>query len=195
VPRVGGVEHSSALLVQRRRGAVVHGGWGHQADAGMAVRVVVPVDEHAAVTAGMVDVVEPGGELGPVLQGLEARLRVGVVAGGVRATMALRDAEIRQEKSYGLGALGRAAVGVQRQDLRRDSLLVAGLLDQRRGQLRVLAVLDRPADDVAAVLFPGSLCGRRRRRPALTGANGQMNNMAICRAFSEPAAGLEPATP
>ena len=36
--------------------------------------VVVPVEELAAVRAGVLDVVEPGGELGPVLQGLEVRL-------------------------------------------------------------------------------------------------------------------------
>jgi hypothetical protein len=36
--------------------------------------VVVPVEEHAAVPAGVVDVVESVGELGPVLQGFEVRL-------------------------------------------------------------------------------------------------------------------------
>jgi hypothetical protein len=55
-----------------------------------------------------------------------------------------------------------------------DLLLGEGLGDQLLGDRARLAVLDRPADDVAAVLFPDPLCGRRRRRPALTGANGQM---------------------
>ena len=123
--------------------------------------VVVPVDERSAVSAGVVDAVEPGGELGSVLEGLEVRLRVGVVAGGVRAAVGLRDAEIGQEERDRLGALRRAAIGVQRQDLGGDLLLLGGLLDQRRRQLGVLAVLDRPGDDVAAVLFPDPLCGRR----------------------------------
>jgi hypothetical protein len=35
--------------------------------------VAVPVEELPAVGAGMLDVVEPVGELGPVLQGLELR--------------------------------------------------------------------------------------------------------------------------
>jgi hypothetical protein len=61
---------------------------------------------------------------------------------------------------------------VQREDLRGDLLLGGGLLDQRCGELPVLAVLDRPADDVAAVLFPDPLCGRRWRRPVMTGAHG-----------------------
>ena len=138
----------------------------------MTVGMVVPVDEHPAVTAGVLDVVEPGGERGSVLQGLEVRLRVGVVARCVRARVRARDTEVREEESDRLGALRRATVGVQRQDLGCDLLLLGGLLDQRARELRVLAVGDRPADDVAAVLFPGSLCGRRSRRPALTGANG-----------------------
>jgi hypothetical protein len=44
----------------------------------------------------------------------------------------------------------RPAIGVQREDLGGDLLLLGGLLDQRHRQLGVLAVLDRPADDVAA---------------------------------------------
>jgi hypothetical protein len=49
---------------------------------------------------------------------------------------------------------------VQRQDLGRDLLVLGGLLDQRLGDVRVLAVLDGPGDDVAAVLFPDPLCAR-----------------------------------
>ena len=86
--------------------------------------------------------------------------------------MCLGDAEVGQEESDRLGALRAAAVGVQREDLRGDLLLLGGLLDQRLGQFRGLAVLDRPGDDVAAVLFPDSLCGRWWRRPAMTAGNG-----------------------
>lgn len=93
VPLVGSVEDDSAGGVELLRLAVVDGGWGHQPDAGVAVGVVVPVDERPAVTAGVVDVVEPGGELGPVLQGLEVRLRVRVIARGVRTRMCFRDTE------------------------------------------------------------------------------------------------------
>ena len=73
--------------------SVVDGARGHQPDPGVAVGVVVPVEERAAVSAGVLDGVEPGGELGPVLQGLEVRLRVGVVARGVRPAVRLGDAE------------------------------------------------------------------------------------------------------
>jgi hypothetical protein len=73
VALVGGVEHASAGRVQPGRLAVVDGGGGHQPDPGVAVLVVVPVKERAAVPAGVVDVVEPVRELGPVLQRLEVR--------------------------------------------------------------------------------------------------------------------------
>ena len=49
--------------------------------------------------------------------------------------MRLRDAEIGQKERDRLGALRRAAIGVQRQDLGGDLLLLGGLLDQRRREL------------------------------------------------------------
>jgi hypothetical protein len=54
-------------------------------------------------------------------------------------------AEVSEQELHRLGALRRAAVG-----LGGDLLLLGRLLDQRLGQLSVLPVLDRPADDVAA---------------------------------------------
>jgi len=95
VPLVGRVEHVDSGGVQLCGVAVVECGRGHQPDPGMTMSMVVPVDERPAVSAGVVDVVKPGGELGPVLQGLEVGLRVGVVAGGVRPAMRLGDPEIR----------------------------------------------------------------------------------------------------
>ena len=135
--------------MQLGRAAEVDGGRGHQPDPGVPVVMVVPPEELAAVGAGVLDVVEPLGELGPVLQGLEVRLRVGVVAGGVRATVRLDDAEVGEEERQWLGAHRAAAVGVQGQHLGGDLLLLGRLLDQRLGELRVLAVLHGPADDVA----------------------------------------------
>ena len=49
---VGGIEHDGAVGVQLLGVSVMHCGGGHQPDPGVAVDVVVPVDEHAAVTAG-----------------------------------------------------------------------------------------------------------------------------------------------
>ena len=64
--------------------------------------------------------------------------------------MRARHAEIGQQERHRLGAHRPAAIGVQREDLRGDLLLLGGLLDQRLGQLRGLAVLHGPADDEAA---------------------------------------------
>ncbi len=76
---VGGGEDALAFGVECLGVAVVDGGWGHQADPGVAVGVVVVVEERAAERACSLDVLEALGELGPVLQGLEVRLGVGVV--------------------------------------------------------------------------------------------------------------------
>jgi transposase InsO family protein len=43
---------------------------------------------------------------------------------------AFRDAEVREQERDGLGALRGAAIGVQREHLGRDLLLLGGLLDQ-----------------------------------------------------------------
>jgi hypothetical protein len=44
----------------------------------------------------------------------------------------------------------------------------AGVLEHGQGAVNLASFL------VAAVLFPDPLCGRRRRRPTMTGANGQV---------------------
>jgi hypothetical protein len=57
---------------------VVDGGWGDEPDPGVAMGVVVPVKESAAVRAGLLDRVELDWEPGAVLQCLEVRLAVGL---------------------------------------------------------------------------------------------------------------------
>ena len=47
------IERDGALLGQRRSGALVDGGWSHQADSAMAVFVVVPGEELLAVSASV----------------------------------------------------------------------------------------------------------------------------------------------
>ena len=62
--RVGGLQDALAVGVECLRLAVVDGGGGHQADPGVAVLVLVPVEERAAERAGVFDVLEAVGELG-----------------------------------------------------------------------------------------------------------------------------------
>ena len=74
--------------------AVVDGRRSHQADPGVPVVVVVVVEELAAEAAGMLDALEAGGERGPVLERLEVRLAVRVVAGGVGPRVRLGDGSL-----------------------------------------------------------------------------------------------------
>ena len=59
--------------------AVMHLVGGHQADADVMVILVIPGEEAAAEGPGILDAAEAPGELRLVFQGLEMRLREGVV--------------------------------------------------------------------------------------------------------------------
>ena len=81
--RVGGIKDALALGVERLRLAVVDGGGGHEADPGVAVGVVVPVEELPAERPGLVDVLEAVGELRPVFQrlrGVEGVIMLAAIA-------------------------------------------------------------------------------------------------------------------
>ena len=55
----------------------------HQADAGMMMVLVVPIEKAAAERLGVLDAAEALGELRLVFQGLEVAFRERVVVGGV----------------------------------------------------------------------------------------------------------------
>ena len=78
---VGALEHPGPFLPGLLGSAVVDVGGGMQAQPGVVMFVVVPGEERAAEQACGLDRVEPVGEVGPVLQGLELGLAVGVVVG------------------------------------------------------------------------------------------------------------------
>ena len=94
-----GVERDGALLGQRRGGAIVDGGRRHQADSAVAVLMIVPVEEPAAVSASVLDRAEAIGEVGPVFQGFELRLGVRIVIRDVRAAVGLGDIEVDEERA------------------------------------------------------------------------------------------------
>ena len=62
---VGGVEDDGTPLADSLGSPVVHVGWGVESDAGMTVLVVVPTEEPAAVSVGVLEAAEPVGELRP----------------------------------------------------------------------------------------------------------------------------------
>ena len=121
-----GIERDGALRGERRSGAVMDGGRRHQADAAVAVFVVVPAEELLAVSASIFDRAEAIGEVGPVLQGLELRLGVRIVVRDVRPAVGLGDLQIDQQRGNGLGSHAGAAIGVQRQGPGCDVLLCPG---------------------------------------------------------------------
>jgi hypothetical protein len=76
---VGGGQHEGSCRLDGTGPSVVDVGGGVQAQPAVAVVVVVPGKEVLAVRPGGFDRVEAAGEAGPVLEGLELRLGVGVV--------------------------------------------------------------------------------------------------------------------
>src|SRR5680860_1205748 len=82
-----------------------------KADAGVAVNMVVVLEERGAERAGVLDGPEPPGERRAVLEGLEVGFAVGVVVGHVRPRMAARDTEVDQQLGDRLGGHRRAPVG------------------------------------------------------------------------------------
>ena len=121
-----------------------------QADAGVVVLVVVPVEHRPEVAARVLDRAESLGEARPVFDGLELCLGERVVVGDVRSTVALADAEVGKEQREGLGGHRGAAVGVDGDLARLDAFTFVGIFDQALGQFRSLARCDHPADHVAA---------------------------------------------
>ena len=75
---VGGVEGDGTLGADLAGGAVVHRRWGVQPDAGVAVDVVVVIEERDAERAGVFDRAEPAGERRAVLEGLEVGFQYGL---------------------------------------------------------------------------------------------------------------------
>jgi len=146
----GGIKREGALCADRRGGALMHGGRGHQADPAVAMLAVVPVEEPLAVRAGVLDRAEPLREVGPVLQGLELRLGVRIVIRDMRATVGLGDVQIDQQCRDGFGAHAGAAIGVQRQGPGCDVFLLQCLGNEELGERGGFALGNHPSDDVAA---------------------------------------------
>ena len=77
VGAVGGGQDAGSLGLDGCGVAVVDVGWGVQAEAAVAVFVVVPAEEVLAVRPGMLDRGEPGREVRPVFQGLVVNTNAG----------------------------------------------------------------------------------------------------------------------
>ena len=83
--------------------AIMHLVGRHQADSGMVMVLVVPVEEAAAEASGILDAAEAFWEAWLILQRLEVAFGEWIVVGGVRAIVRTGDAEVRQQERGGLG--------------------------------------------------------------------------------------------
>jgi hypothetical protein len=81
--------------------AVMHLVRGHETDPGMVVVLVVPIEELAAETSGILHAAEAFGEAGLILQGFEVALGERVIVGRMRAVMRAGDAQIGQQEHGG----------------------------------------------------------------------------------------------
>jgi len=147
---VGGVEGGGPLPADLLGGAVVHRGRGVQADPGVAVHVVVVLEERRAERSGVLDRAEAAGEVRAVLERLELRLGVGVVVRHVRTAVAAGDTQIDEQLGDRLGGHRGAPVGVQGELVGFDAVAGEGVGDEGLGQLPGLGGRHHPADDVAA---------------------------------------------
>src|SRR6516225_5894886 len=66
----------------------------HQADAGMVMLLIVPIEEAAAERLGVLDAAEAPWKLRLVFHGFEVAFRERIVVGGVRPAVRFGDAEI-----------------------------------------------------------------------------------------------------
>ena len=140
---------AAPLFADGGGGAVVDRGWGVEPDPGVAVLVVVVIEEGFAERSGVFDAAEGSGERRAVLEGLERGFAVGVVVGDVGAAVAAVDAEVDEELGDRLGGHRCAPVGVQGERVLRDALLEVDTFDEVLGERAGLGVGERPADDVA----------------------------------------------
>ena len=147
---VGGVEGDGALGADLGGGAVVDRRWGVQPDAGVAVDVVVVIEEHGAERPGVFDRAEAAGKRRAVLEGLEVRLRIGVVVADVWAAVAAGDAEVDEQLGDGLGGHRRAPVGMQGELVASMPWAASVSAMNASASSPVSAGGDHPADDVAA---------------------------------------------
>ena len=136
--------------------AEVDGRRGHQAEAGVVVLVVVPVEELLSPDSSVEQAAEAFGESRMVLHGLELGFGEGVVVGRTRPGQAWPYAQVAEEQRQGFGGHRPAAVGVQAQLARGDALLQVpqhfavpsgAFADQLLGQGGALALGDQPTDD------------------------------------------------
>src|SRR5216683_7593632 len=93
-----GHQGHSSLFGELNGVAVVHGVWGHQADAAVTMNGVVPAEEDLTVGASIFDRTEARREVWPVLQGFELRFGVRIVIRDMRPAVRFADIEVHEQR-------------------------------------------------------------------------------------------------
>ena len=129
---------------------IVHLVGRHQADAGVVMVLIVPIEEAAAERFGVLDATEALRKLRLVFHGFEVAFRERIVIGGVRPAVGFGDAEIGEQQCGGLGSHRAAAIGMQSELAFRGGMFGGGVLEQRGEQGGAFPIGDTPADDAPA---------------------------------------------
>ena len=104
---ISGIKHHLAVGQDGLALAEMDHGRGQQADAGVAMLLVVPVKELLTEGAAVLDAAEAVRELRAVLQGAELAFRIRVVIGNIRPAVGLGDAQVAIRKATGLEVMTR----------------------------------------------------------------------------------------
>jgi len=131
--------------------AVMHLVRGHEADPGMVMVLVVPIEEAAAETPGVLDATEAFREPRLIFQRLEVALGERVIVRGVRAIMRTGDAEVAEQQRGGLGFHRSTAIGMQGQLAWGYMVFRYGIVEQSFEQNGTFRIRDTPTDHAAAV--------------------------------------------
>ena len=136
------VKHNLPGRVNRLHPAEMHLIRRHQADPGMVVILVVPIEELAAEVPGVLNAPEPSRKPRLVFQGFEVALGERVVVGRVRSVVRTGDAKIGQQKGGRFGFHRGAAIGVQRELTSWHTMFGDGVLEQRPKQRGTFGIGD-----------------------------------------------------
>src|ERR1019366_5086646 len=115
---------------------------GQQANAVMVMFAVIPFEESAAESLGVLDGAEAIRELGLIFAGFGEAFGEGVVVGGVRPAVRFGHAQVGEQEGGGLGFHGGSPVGVERELAGRDVMLFDRIEEQWLEQGDALGVGD-----------------------------------------------------
>jgi len=117
----------------------------------MVMVPVVPIEEAAAETPGVLDATEAFREPRLIFQRLEVALGERVIVRGMWPIMRTDDAEVAEQQRGGFGFHRSTTIGMQGQLARSHMVFRYGIVEQNFEQHGAFRIHDTPADHTAAV--------------------------------------------